>query len=143
MQTNHVLKLNKVEEMLPFLPLLQELRPAINENRFYTMTKELIDQGYCMMVLLANQEPVALAGVVILTNYYDGKHVYVYDLVTSLYYRSKGYGEELLCSVESWGKQRGCENIVLSTGIQRRDAHRFYQEKGKYMKASYVFRKPL
>ena len=51
-------------------------------------------------------EVVSLAGVAICTNFYNEKHVFVYDLVTAEAHRSKGYGKVLLSYVEKWGKKR-------------------------------------
>ena len=52
-------------------------------------------------------EVVSLAGVAICTNFYNEKHVFVYDLVTAEAHRSKGYGNVLLSYVEKWGKKKG------------------------------------
>lgn len=83
-------------------------------------------------------EVVSLAGVAICTNFYNEKHVYVYDLVTAEAHRSKGYGNVLLSYVEKWGKEEGCSSIVLTSAFPRIDAHRFYEREG-FNKVSYSF----
>ena len=89
-----------------------------------------------------DEEVVSLAGVAICTNFYNEKHVFVYDLVTAEAHRSKGYGNVLLSYVEKWGKEKGCSSIVLTSAFPRIDAHRFYKREG-FDKVSYSFYKAL
>jgi len=57
--------------------------------------------------------------------------------------RSKGYGAELLRHVEAFARDNGCQLVELTSGVQRKDAHRFYEEKMGYSRTSWVFRKAL
>jgi GNAT superfamily N-acetyltransferase len=43
--------------------------------------------------------------------------------------RSKGYGKKLLSFVQQWSEENGYKIVSLSSGLQRIDAHRFYEEK--------------
>ncbi|HWO98810.1 MAG TPA: GNAT family N-acetyltransferase, partial [Bacillus sp. (in: firmicutes)] len=74
---------------------------------------------------------------------YYGRFVWVCDLVTDSDKRSKGYGEKLLTYVHEWAKENNYESVALSSGLQRTDAHRFYEDKMKYDKVSYVFKASL
>ncbi|MGG1574674.1 GNAT family N-acetyltransferase [Fictibacillus sp. NRS-1165] len=75
------------------------------------------------------------------TNFYNKKHIFVYDLVTLADYRSKGCGEKLLDYVHHWAKEQGCEFATLESGIQRKDANRFYENKMGYERYSILFGK--
>jgi GNAT superfamily N-acetyltransferase len=86
---------------------------------------------------------MALAGIAIRTNFYYGKYLYVYDLVTTESGRSKGYGKALLDAMEVLARAESCDTIALSSGFQRVDAHRFYEDKMGYDRVSYVFKKEL
>ncbi|MEI5908474.1 GNAT family N-acetyltransferase [Bacillus spongiae] len=142
--TTLILKeVQELDEMKAIYPLLTQLRTTLTEREFVLQTKTMIEEGYRMLVLYKETHPVAMAGVIMLTNYYDGKHVYVYDLVTEPSQRSKGYGNRVLQEVDKWGSMRGCEKVVLSSGVKREEAHRFYEEKGGFQKESYVFRKKV
>ncbi|WP_339149411.1 MULTISPECIES: GNAT family N-acetyltransferase [unclassified Sutcliffiella] len=131
------------EELLQGYPVLKELRPHLTEESFLEINETMQREGYEVHALYEGEEVVAVTGIIILTNFYDGRHIYVYDLVTKGTSRSKGYGEMLLKYIEEMGKKRGCEKVTLSSGLVRVDAHRFYEEKMDYEKASYVFRKKL
>jgi hypothetical protein len=45
--------------------------------------------------------------------------------------------------VHEWAKENNYESVVLSSGLQRTDAHRFYEDKMDYDKVSYVFKTSL
>ena len=74
---------------------------------------------------------------------YYGRFIWVCDLVTDSKTRSSGYGEKLLTYVHEWAKKNQYECVALSSGIQREEAHNFYEEKMDYKRVSYVFKNPL
>jgi GNAT superfamily N-acetyltransferase len=57
---------------------------------------------------------------------YCGRRFEVDDLVTSATQRSKGYGETMLRHLEAKARALECDALMLSSGTQRVDAHRFY-----------------
>ncbi|MFD3450201.1 GNAT family N-acetyltransferase [Microbacteriaceae bacterium 4G12] len=123
--------------------VMQELRTHLSEEEYMTLLETMKGEGYRMFGLYNEEgEPLALAGVAIVTNFYNGRHVFVYDLVTAERYRSQGCGAKLLSYMEQWGKEHGCENLALTSGFQRQDAHRFYEREG-YEKRSFAFCKAL
>nr|WP_257962478.1 GNAT family N-acetyltransferase [Bacillus sp. UMB0893] len=67
--------------------------------------------------------------------------MYVYDLITDQASRSRGFGEKLLNYVEDLAKDAGCSMMTLTSGNQRIDAHRFYEEKMGFERVSHVFNK--
>ncbi|MBS4218104.1 GNAT family N-acetyltransferase [Bacillus sp. FJAT-49711] len=88
-----------------------------------------------------NEKIVAVVGFMPMITLYYGHYIWVCDLVTDPDVRSKGYGKKLLTYVQEWAKANGYEKVALSSGLQRKDAHRFYEEKMNYDKVSYVFLK--
>lgn len=96
-----------------------------------------------MFALYNNEKIVSLAGLSLRVNFYNKWHVFIYDLVTDEAYRSFGYGEKLMSYIHSWAKEQGVDFVVLESGIQRIDAHRFYENKLNYEKWCYSFRKSL
>lgn len=130
-------------ELLEGFQVLKELRPHLTEDAFLEIYETMNKEGYELFAYVEEDEIVAVTGIITLTNFYDGRHIYVYDLVTKSTIRSKGYGEKLLAYIERLGKERGCEKVTLSSGLPRVDAHRFYEKKMDYDKTSYVFRKEL
>lgn len=86
---------------------------------------------------------VAVIGFKPLITLYYGRFIWICDLVTDTTKRSSRYGEKLLTYVHKWAKDNGYESVALSSGLQRTDAHRFYEEKMEYDKVSYVLKKSL
>ncbi|WP_078381695.1 GNAT family N-acetyltransferase [Sutcliffiella halmapala] len=136
-------QLQTKEELHDGYLVLKELRTHLTEETFLEMYEKMTEEGYEMYGCYEGNEVVAVAGIITLTNLYDGYHIYVYDLVTASSGRSKGYGEKLLSYVENLAKEKGCQSVTLSSGLQRKDAHRFYEVKMQYDKTSYVFKKKL
>ncbi|WP_239422117.1 GNAT family N-acetyltransferase [Bacillus sp. CGMCC 1.16541] len=139
----NIKQLLSTEEVVKAFPVMRQLRPHLTEDTFLQTVGEMKQEGYQLFALYEEDEVVAVAGVIIVTNLYYGRHVYVYDLVTSDDHRSKGYGEQLLSFVEQWGKENNCMHVALSSANHRVDAHRFYEEKMDYTRPSYVFLKSL
>lgn len=73
---------------------------------------------------------VAVAGFRLGDNLAWGHFLYIDDLVTRAKYRSNGYGKGLLDWLREYAKQEGCQQLHLDSGLQRKDAHRFYEREG-------------
>lgn len=134
--------LNK-EELIKAFPVMKQLRIHLVEETYLNLIEDMKKEGYKMFALYVDEEIVALAGVIILTNLYYGKHVWVNDLVTDINKRSKKYGQVILSFINEWAKENGCDVVALSSGLQRVEAHKFYEAKMGFDKTSYVFKKQL
>lgn len=64
------------------------------------------------------------------------------ELIVKKEYRSQKIGRQLLDYVEEMGKKLHLEEICLSSGMKRVDAHRFYEQNG-YVKDHFAFEKKL
>jgi GNAT superfamily N-acetyltransferase len=100
------------------------------------------DMQYKMVGIFDKDTLITYAGVAIGTNLYHKRHLFIYELVTDERYRSKGYGKMILEYLEDYARIGMCENIVLSSGLQREAAHKFY-DKYSFDKKSYVFVKAI
>lgn len=143
MDTKYIKELLNREEWLQAFGVMKQLRTHLNEESYLELLGEMKKEGYKIFALFVNEKVVAIAGVIILTNLYYGKHVWVNDLVTEENERSKDYGQEILSFVSTWAKDNGCSVIALSSGLQRVQAHKFYESKMGFDKSSYVFKKDI
>lgn len=64
------------------------------------------------------------------------------ELIVKKEYRSQKIGKQLLDYVEEMGKKLNLEEISLSSGMKRVDAHCFYEQNG-YVKDHFAFEKKL
>ena len=106
--------------------VMSQLRTSRSEDQYLELLAPMRREGYRLIAARVDGRIVALAGIILLTNLYDGRHVYVYDLITDGAMRSHGFGGRLLAWVEDFARDQGCEKVSLSSGVQRIDAHRFY-----------------
>jgi len=120
-------------EIAACYPVMRELRPHIAEDQFVSRVRSQEKCGYRLAFVQGPDCVVAVAGFRVGENLAWGRFLYVDDLVTLPAQRSKGYGAVLL----SWLKERaateGCLQLHLDSGIQRKDAHRFYEREGMAM----------
>ena len=124
--------------------VMRQLRPHLDEASYLDLVKEAVEiDRYHLAALYEGLKIVAVIGFKAMTTLYYGRFVWVCDLVTAEQSRSKGYGEQLLTFVHQWAEEHHFATVALSSGLQRQDAHRFYEEKMAYSKVSYVFKKEL
>ncbi len=137
-------ELHSQEEILEAFPVMHQLRTHLDEKAYLELVMEAKEKDmYRLFALYDQGEIVAVTGFKPMITLYYGRFVWVCDLVTDNSKRSNGYGEKLLSFVHEWADENGYERVALSSGLQRVDAHRFYEEKMDYDKVSYVFKKEL
>jgi GNAT superfamily N-acetyltransferase len=123
-------------------PVMHELRPYLSNEEFVSRVQAQRKQGYELAYVEEEGQPVAIAGYRVGQNLAWGKFLYVDDLVTASEYRSRGHGATLLRWLQEQAVARGCDQLHLDSGVQRLDAHRFYQREGMEI-SSYHFKMVL
>lgn len=119
--------------------VMAELRPHVSREEFVPRVRAQAADGYRLAFIRDGGRVVACAGYRFGLNLFDGKHLYVDDLVTLEAERSKGYGRDLLAWLRARAVEGGCRTFHLDSGVQRKRAHQFYQREGMALD-SYHFR---
>lgn len=141
-QNRFIKELKNESEWKEAFPIMQQLRTHLDESNFIELVQEVRQMhDYKLFALYDNDRVMAVIGFMPMTTLYNGRFIWVCDLVTDSNMRSKGYGQELLTHVHNWSQEQSYKMISLSSGLQRVDAHRFYENKMDYDKVSYVFLK--
>lgn len=143
MDSIHVEELETIARMLDAYPLMHQLRDALSIQEYKNLLEAMIPNHYRMFGMYEGAKLIALAGTAVQTNLYYGKHLWVYDLVTDVTLRSKGYGRKMMEFLEDHAKKEGCCCVALSSGLQREKTHQFYRHAMHYDTVSYVFKKTL
>lgn len=121
----------------------------MNELERYTLNKKMFDKQYeiCMKnkntyIYLYKDQDIKGCITLYIQNYLHHKKTTgeIGELIVSEKYRNLHIGEKLLNYVEEKAKQFDLEEICLSSGMVRKDAHRFYERHG-YIKDHYSFEK--
>jgi len=131
-----------LKELDSIYEVLVQLRPTLSFKEFDDLVYDMREMNYKMIGLFEREKLITYAGVAVQTNFYHKRHLYIFDFVTDEEYRSKKYGYEMLDYIAVYAKTAMCQNIVLSSGLQRESAHRFYEKNG-FSKKSFLFFKEL
>lgn len=127
-------------EIAGCFPVMRELRPHLrDEVEFVRRVRDQERDGYRVAYVEEDGTPVAVAGFRIVTSLSWGRFLYVDDLVTLAAHRSRGHGKTLLGWLRTHARERGCGEIHLDSGVQRKDAHRFYVREGMTFGAHHYF----
>jgi len=118
------------DELRAAWPVVRQLRPHLDEDRFIAQALRQIAAGYRATALYEGGVPRAYAGWRVQEFLVHGPHLYVDDLVTDETARSLGYGKALLDWLKSEAKRLGCTRLQLDSGTHRKDAHAFYLREG-------------
>ncbi len=136
-------ELTNTKQWLEAFPIMKQLRTDLTEETYIELLQDMSKDGYKLYAMYVEDEMVSLVGLSWRINFYNKRHIFIYDLVTDVSYRSFGYGEKLLKYIHDWANENGAEYVALESGLQRSDAHRFYEDKLEYDKWCYSFRKTL
>ncbi len=118
------------EQIEAVCPVMLELRPQYDEQSLKQRIKLQQQQGYQLAYVEDNGNVLSAAGFVIGEKLAWGRHIYVDDLVTAAAHRSTGAGKLLMDWLKDFGRQQGCGQLHLDSGVQRFRAHRFYLREG-------------
>ena len=80
-----------------------------------------------------NEVILCVAGIREMNKLYDGKTIYVDDLITNTESRSKGCGTKMIEYLKRYVKENGFDGLTLDSGLQRNEAHHFYFKNNLYV----------
>ncbi|WP_226666113.1 GNAT family N-acetyltransferase [Microbulbifer aggregans] len=126
----HVQLISAADDVIAAAKLLLQLRPQFDMSGLVAQIHKQQASGYRLAAASKNGELVCVAGFVVSEKLAWGKHIYVDDLVSDEQYRSHGAGSLLINWLREYGKEIGCTQIHLDSGVQRFPAHRFYLREG-------------
>ena len=107
-------------------PVLRELRTFLTEAEIINRVQQQMTDGYRLAYVEATDSVATVAGYRILRNLTYGKFLYVDDLVTRADNKRSGYAGQLLEWLCEHAREQGCSFLILDSGVQRFEAHRFY-----------------
>ena len=106
----------------------RQLRPHLPADYAAKMARVLTEARMALAV-----EGNAVLGLAVYRwheNTFDGLKFYIDDLVTDEERRSQGVGHALITHLEQVAKDLGANGLVLDSGAQRTQAHKFYFREG-------------
>ena len=119
----------------------RQLRPQLPED-YLARLSMVFANGARMALVVDDSALLSLAVWRLIENTYEGRRLYVDDLVSDEARRSQGAGKMMLDWLEEKAISLGCDALALDSGVQRQRAHRFYFREGMNI-SSFCFRKIL
>jgi GNAT superfamily N-acetyltransferase len=107
-------------------PVLRELRTFLTEQEIIERVQQQIPDGYRLAFVEASGAVASVAGYRILRNLIYGKFLYVDDLVTRSTQKRTGCAGQLIEWLSEQARDQACSFLILDSGVQRFEAHRFY-----------------
>lgn len=106
----------------------RQLRPLLPVDYAEKMVRVLKDARIALAV--KGETVLGLAVYRFHENTFDGIKFYIDDLVTDEASRSEGVGHALIEHLEHVARKLGASGLVLDSGTQRTQAHKFYFREG-------------
>jgi len=92
------------------------------------LTEALVDPQSAVFIAEAEGEPAGFCTAYLeLNSVRFGRRCWVEDLAVDPERRSQGIGAGLLNAAKDWARGAGATHLELDSGIDRTDAHRFYE----------------
>ena len=124
-------QLAQTSAQLKFIcPVLLQLRPQYSAAELIEQIELQKKDGYQIAYVVDNQKVLSVAGFVIGQKLAWQKHIYVDDLITDEAQRSTGAGKFLIDWLKQYGREQGCQQLHLDSGVTRFPAHKFYLREG-------------
>ncbi len=126
------------EWLAPAERVHRQLRPHLPADYAAKMARVLKDARMALAV-----EGDAVLGLAVYRwheNTFDGLKFYIDDLVTDEVRRSGGVGHALIVHLGEVARKLGANGLVLDSGTQRTQAHKFYFREG-FVIPSFNFKK--
>ena len=134
--------LETVEEILPTLPLMNQMYPDITAQDYKTATIEMVNNNSYKMVGVYDQDKlIAVSGYWILRMFYCGKYLQISNLVVDKECRSGGVGAKILEYLENYANEQGCDHCVLDSYIDNTKSHEFFKKQGFYVRGLHFLKK--
>ena len=124
--------------------LCHQLGYSITEEQVIERLKNLEGRDDNVILLATTDDGtiIAFLQVHIVALLAEGNRAEIASLVVDESVRSPGIGKILVTKAEEWEADRGLNNVVVRSRIDRDRAHRFYKTLGyEDFKIQYVFRK--
>ncbi len=121
--------------------LVRELGYAVQPNEVWRRIEKMPAGLYRTLVAVKAENVIGFGGVLILPVYeHESPIGWILALCVLPEHRKKGTGTKLLEALENCCRQEGVVDIRLHSGMQRSEAHEFYQRIG-YEISGYRFKK--
>jgi GNAT superfamily N-acetyltransferase len=118
------------EEMLSFLPVLNELYPSLTAEEYSRELDEMLPCRYGQVAAFEEDECVAICGFWIGNKLWVGKYLELDNIVVRASHRSQGVGKLMFDFLERKAMEQQCKMLSLDSYTSNFKAHKFFYNEG-------------
>lgn len=118
------------EEMLSFLPVLNELYPSLTAEEYSRELDEMLPCRYGQVAAFEEDECVAICGFWIGNKLWIGKYMELDNIVVRASHRSQGVGKLMFDFLERKAVEQQCKMLSLDSYTSNFKAHKFFYNEG-------------
>lgn len=129
---NHlqIKEINSLEEMLPFLPLLQQMYPDLTQEMYVERLTDMLPYRYSQLAILRDGQCIGLSGFWIHTKLWTGRILEMDNVIVDESARGEGLGTLLYNELEKIARKNQCRTMVLDAFVGNFQAHKLYYKLG-------------
>jgi GNAT superfamily N-acetyltransferase len=118
------------EEMLSYLPVLNELYPSLTAEEYSRELDEMLPCRYGQVAAFEEDECVAICGFWIGNKLWIGKYLELDNIVVRASHRSQGVGKLMFDFLERKAIEQQCKMLSLDSYTSNFKAHKFFYNEG-------------
>ena len=118
------------EEMLSYLPVLNELYPSLTAEEYSRELDEMLPCRYGQVAAFEEDECVAICGFWIGNKLWIGKYLELDNIVVRASHRSQGVGKLMFDFLERKAVEQQCKMLSLDSYTSNFKAHKFFYNEG-------------
>ncbi|SEP73381.1 GNAT family N-acetyltransferase [Flavobacterium urocaniciphilum] len=122
--------LHQKEEMLEHLDIVQQMYPDFTLEKYGTLLDEMLKSNYSQIIIIKENQTIALTGVWVGTKLWSGKYVEIDSFVVHENFRGQKIGDLLIQKVHEIAKEVNANQIVLDAFTTNFAAGKFYINHG-------------
>ena len=122
--------LTQKAEMLAHIDIVKQLYSDFTIEKYGTLLDEMLKGNYQQIIVIKNNQTIALTGVWIGTKLWSGKYVEIDSFVVHETFRGQKIGDILITEVHKIAKEVNANQIVLDAFTTNFAAGKFYINHG-------------
>ncbi len=132
------------DEVMSTYAVMCQLRTAIKEEDYLKLILSMrATENYRLIAAYADDKKcIAVAGIRFRRSLFRNgeRELYIDDLITDATCRSQGIGHTMMEWLKSECKKEKCVGLVLDSGRERIEAHKFYEREGMTATSFHFYR---
>ena len=118
------------EEMLSYLPVLNELYPSLTAEEYSRELDEMLPCRYGQVAAFEEEECIAICGFWIGNKLWIGKYLELDNIIVRASHRSQGVGKLMFDFLERKAVEQQCKMLSLDSYTSNFKAHKFFYNEG-------------